>query len=130
MDLKLQFINQALAEYGIDVQEAIIREARRLDVEDTGGLINSVRYQVLQATAEHEGAAEIIFQEHGRFLDMGKGRISTSESRRNSRIKRRRRRPRKIYSPVAFGLLNPLIGKLAYGFTQATIDQLKHSLTN
>jgi len=127
-DLKIAFIADMLREYGVDVEEAIRAEIVRLDVVDTSELLNSIRSEVLAATAGDQGAVKIIFAEHGRYVDMGAGRgqkANSTASRRAGRVAGSGRVARKIYSPVAYRALNTLIGRLSFGFTEEAIAALK-----
>lgn len=124
--IKLAFIEDMLRQYGVDVEEGIRAEIVNQGAEDTGELLASIRSNVLKAVAGNQGAAQIIFQEHGRFVDMGAGRGQKANTISASRAARVGGRvPRKIYSPVAYRELNTLIGRLSFGFTQDAIAALK-----
>lgn len=124
MALEEAFIKQTLAQYGTEVRDAMMLEIRRLEAVDSRDLLRSIDYQVHRPEGSNSGAVDIRFPDYGRFVDMGAGRLNTVESRRNTRA----RKPKKIYSPVVYGLLGTLIGRLSYGYTQETIRILKAAL--
>lgn len=129
-ETQLRFIQQQLEQYGVDVTDAIRQAIAREGARDTGALEESVRYRVLSAVAGHQGAVEILFREHGRFVDMGTGRggrVQTTAGRRRRRVQGQGRRPKKIYGPPAYGFLGTLIGRLSYGYTQDVIRALKQA---
>jgi len=140
-DLKLTFIQNCLNEYMQRVTAAMRLAAQRKKVGVTQEGINSLAYQTLQSGA---GAfANLSFKEYLRFVDMGVGRghplgglttmkktLQTLSKNGFEQLKDKERKPKKIYSPVVYGNLNYLIGKLSYGFTEETIALLKQNLTN
>ena len=130
IDLKLAFIEQALTKYGADVTSKIKREIQRLKAIDTEDLYKSISFKVTHGGNGHEGRVEIIFKEYGRMVDMGvgKGYKNVKANRRNKYIKRRT--PKKIYSPIAYGKINALVKDLQYGFTETVKSELKNQLEN
>jgi hypothetical protein len=125
--VKLQFINDTLKWYGVNVEEAVITAARRLGVEDTSALINSIKHKVLKAAGGDQGSVQLIFHEYGRMVDMGAGRkpIETADDRRS---KRTGRQARKFYSKTAYGLLDRLIYRLSNYYTEEAIAGIKSRL--
>lgn len=140
-DLKLTFIQNCLNEYMERVTAAMRLAAQRKRVGVTQEGINSLAYQTLQSGA---GAfAQLSFKEYLRMVDMGVGRghplgglttmkktLETMSKNGFEQVKDRERKPKKIYSPVVYGNLNYLIGKLSYGFTEETIAMLKQNMNN
>ena len=128
-EVKLQFIENALKQYGEDVRAAMMREINRLDVRDTEALLNSITFKVTGANQYSQGEIQLIFRGYGRFVDMGvgKGRAikNTQVNRRNKYVKRK---AKKIYSPIAYGLINKLISQLQYGLTDDVINSIKSQL--
>ena len=127
--VKFQFIQDALKQYGDDVRDAMMREINRLNVKDTEALLNSIYYKLVSADEYAQGEIHLIFREYGRFVDMGVGK---GRSLKNTQINRRNkyvtRKAKKIYSPVAYGLLNKLIGTLQYGLTDEVINSIKSQI--
>lgn len=133
-DLKLSFIQKALKDYMTDVSQAMKQIIVRKNARDTDTLLNSLKFKTYQESAQ--GNADLSFAEWGRMLDMGVGkehplsgiagtRNALNETRKKSE---RTRKPLKIYSPIVYGKLNGLIGDLAYGFTEETIQSLKAAM--
>ena len=119
------FIRKALQEYMTDVIAAMRREIQRRGLKDTGDLLESLSYNVYQRDAQGNGT--LSFAEWGRMLDMGVGRghplgglKNLEDALSQKRGKDRVRKPQQIYSPIAYGKLNGLIGELSYGFTEET----------
>lgn len=136
-DLKLTFINKALTDYMKEVSAAMEAAIQKTDAIDTKTLLQSIHYKVYQQTAQ--GNADLSFAEWGRFVDMGVGKghplggiknMSKLIERQTGKRKAKKRKPKKIYSPIVWGKLNGLYGDLSYGFTEETIASLKKELTN
>lgn len=127
-EIKSIFISNALRNYGNKVTTSIKREILRLKAVNTEGLFNSLSFKVTSGNSSHQGKVEIIFHEYGRMVDMGVGR-GAKNNRENRRDKlTNTRKSKKIYSPVAYGLITPLINELQYGYTQQAIDTIKQTL--
>lgn len=128
--VKFKFIADALSGYGEDVRTAMMREINRLGVKDTEALLNSISYKVTGKDQYSQGEIAIIFREYGRMVDMGVGK---GRSLKNTQINRRNkyvtRKARKIYSPIAYGLLSKLISHLQYGLTDDVIHSIKSQLS-
>ena len=73
-NVKLQFIQNALTQYGEDVMANMVKEINRLDAKDTEALLKSITYKVVPANQFAQGEVKIIFKEYGRMVDMGVGR--------------------------------------------------------
>lgn len=138
-DLKLTFTQNCLNEYMQRVADAMRLQANRLKVGVTDEGINSIAWQVIQSGGGTFG--NLKFKEYLRFVDMGVGRghplggltsmkITLQSSSKNgmAQVKDKTRKAKKIYSPVVYGGLNHLIGKLSYGFTEETIALLKQNM--
>lgn len=132
-DIKLLFVAEALNEYMKNVTDAMRESIRFYKARDTDALLRSLSYKVYQQNAQ--GNANLNFAEWGRFLDMGArrghplgGAKATSKILNKNGKKVIPNKPRKLYSPIAYGQLNGLIGQLAYGFTEETINRLKQNL--
>jgi hypothetical protein len=136
-EVQLHFVHKCVRQYVDDVVAAMDRSIRKRKIIDTDALRAS-----LANTAEStpNGAiGKLIFNEYGRYVDMGVGRgrrlgggidalqeaiISTAGADR----KKRGVKPRKFYSPIAYGKLNGLIEDIAYGLTDETIAVIKAEL--
>lgn len=134
-DLKIAFVHKVLADYMQEVIVAMRRQIIRRDVRVTDELLNSLAYKVYQQAAQ--GNANLNFAEWGRMIDMGVGRAhplsgltATAEAIAEKSDKHTGRKPKKIYSPIAYGKLNGLIGDLLYGFTEETMAVLKQNIDN
>jgi len=131
-DLKLTFIQMALRQYMQDVIAAMKREIIRRNVRVTDELLTSLSYNVYQQDAG--GAGGLSFAEWGRYIDMGVGRghpiggIAATADALKAKKEPQVRKPVKIYSPIAYGQLNGLIGELMYGFTEETKALIKKEL--
>jgi hypothetical protein len=130
-DLKIAFAQRAMAEYMKDVIEAMRREIIKRKVRHSDELLNSLAYNVYQQDAAAAGT--LSFAEWGRFVDMGVGKghplggIQATKDILTAK-KGNLRKPKKIYSPIAYGKLNGLIGDLMYGFTETTKALIKQEL--
>lgn len=124
-DVKLTFIARCVRDYVDEVVVAMERSIRRNNVVSTGALRDSL------ANAANENVGKLIFKEYGRFVDMGVGRgkpLSAIAAQPISSVQRKLRKRKKIYSPIAYGKLNGLMGDLMYGLTEETIATIKNEL--
>lgn len=140
--IKLTFQQNALLQYLAEVKQAMQIAVRRTRSVKTEALLNSIAYQALKQVNASIG--KLSFKEYGRFLDMGVGRghplggiktttLTLASTGRTgiAQINKKNTIPRrKIYSPIAYGKLNWLMGKLAHGYTEEAIDQIKKQMTN
>jgi hypothetical protein len=140
-DLKLTFIQKCLAEYMQSVVQAIPIAAKRAGVGVTDAGIKSLSYEAFQLGAG--GSANLSFHEYLRFVDMGAGRghplgglrtmaVTLQASNRTGlvQVKDKMRKPKKIYSRIAYGKLNWFENKLLHGYTEETIRTLKLEMQN
>lgn len=134
-DIKITFIENALRRYFDEVKAAVRVLIRRQKVGVTEHLVNSLASRVFKESAGARG--ELLFDESGRFIDMGVGkghklgglkatREAFSKKNNNEGI----RKPKKIYSRVAYGKLTALENELLHGYTEEAIAQLKNEMTN
>lgn len=130
-EVKLKFIENALVQYGEDVQREMRRQIKFMGVLDTNKLYNSIRYSVNRSNSS-QGELKLIFTEYGRMVDMGAGKgVKSNREKRMVFVKSRNneaRKARKIYSPIAYGLISKLSGTLQYGYTQDIIKSIKSKL--
>ena len=109
--------------------------------EGTGALRQSVRNKVAKSGVG--AAGELMFKEYGRWLDMGvrpghplgglrlrSETLKASKKTGFSQTRRRKVKPVKIYSKVAYGNLKFLINDLLYGYTEQVINDTKQTLEN
>lgn len=128
-DLKLAFVQKVLQDYMQRVVNTMRKEIIRRNVRVTDDLLKSLSYKVYQQQAD--GNAALSFAEWGRMVDMGVGRgnpLSGLAGVRSTIKGKKGRKPKKIYSPIAYGQLNGLMGDLLYGFTEETKTLIKNEL--
>lgn len=137
-DVKLKFIAESLNEYFVAVEEEMSKRINDSNAKESGQLLRSLSHKVYQQQAQGNG--NLNFAEWGRFLDMGVGRGhplggvgASSKKLRGKKNKKKtkqvgKRFANKIYSPVVYRQLNGLIGRLAYGFTEETINRIKNNI--
>lgn len=127
--VKFIFIKRCLDDYLkrviTDGQKAIVT----LDANKTGDLKGSFLGASTSNQDNFEGQAKLYFNEYGRMVDMGAGagvkRAGVKLSAKQKREKNKLRKPKKFYSPIAYGHLNKLISDLSYGLTEEVIDNIK-----
>lgn len=138
MSIELTFIQRAVRQYATDVVAAMDARVRRMKKVDTDALRSSLDSKT-EGTASG-AVGKILFNEYGRFVDMGTGRghklgggienlqAAILSTQGNSRSVTKARKPAKFYSPVAYGKLNGLIEDIAYGLTDETRSAIKKEL--
>lgn len=139
-DLKQTFILKCLQQYFEETIEAIRIAAKRAKVGVTDDAVKSLSYEALQSGNEG-GTGQLKFNEYLRFVDMGVGRshplggmttmkvtLQAQQKTGAVQIKNKTRKPKKIYSKIAYGKLNYLTNRLLYGYTEETIALLKQEL--
>lgn len=135
-DLKQTFVLQCVQDYLRRVEADMNISIIRKKAIDTRALVNSVAGRARTNGAGATG--ELLFAEHGRFIDMGTGRghplgglkattlnLKSRNQSGKAFVKDNTRRPKKIYAAVVYGRLNYLTSKLMYGYTDAVIASLK-----
>jgi hypothetical protein len=140
-NLKTTFIQKALAQYMQDVTAVMKVAAQRANVGVTDEAIKSLSYEALELG--DGGKASLSFLEYLRFVDMGVGRahplgglktmrvtLQASKKTGLAQVKDNVRKPKKIYSKLAYSKLGWLQNKLLYGYTKETIEQLKSEMQN
>lgn len=138
MSIKQTFILRSLIEYNERVSSQMKMAAARLKIGVTGEGIASIAHK---AAAQGNGAAgELSFKEYLRMVDMGTGRGNPLGGLRTMRVAlqsnstegdvfiKKKRKPKKFYSKIAYGNLTWLQNKLLYGYTQETIAMLKQEM--
>lgn len=141
-DLKLTFIQQSLTKYMEDVIATMKIAAKRLNIGVTNEAINSLAYTAVQQGAEG-GIAKLSFEDVLRFVDMGVGRghplgglkavrvaLQSSKQKGIAQIRDKGRKPKKVYSKIAYGKLTWLENTLLHGYTEETIAMLKQQMQN
>lgn len=136
-DLKLTFIENSLRKYLADVRAAMRILIRKNKVGVTEHLIESLADEVVKEAAGATG--KLLFDESGRFVDMGVGKAHklgglkatrAAFTKKSAAAEPGVRKPKKIYSRVAYGKLNHLMNELLFGFTEETIAILKNEMHN
>ena len=137
-DLKMTFIQKCLTQYMEEVIDTMRVVMKRRGVEVTGDAYNSLAHKERQAGAG--ASADLIFKEYLRMVDMGVGRgyklgglkamrVALAAQRKEGNVLvKKSRKPKKIYSPIAYGKLTWLQNRLLYGYTEETIAMLKKEL--
>lgn len=127
-EAKLAFVGAALRQYGQEVIQEMQRRIVSTKSVDTSTLLRSLRFRAFQQSAD--GNLHLNFAQWGRFLDMGvrRGHPLSGVAGTDRALRRKMAGPRKIYSPVAYGKLNWLMGELSYGFTEEVINNIKTQL--
>ena len=139
-DLKATFVQRSLAQYMERVIRGITTAAARAKVGVTDEAIRSLAYDAMMHGTQG-GEANLRFREYLRMVDMGAGRghpvgglkqmtVALQASNRTGLIstKDNIRKPKKIYSKVAYGNLTWLQNQLLYGFTEEVIEALKKEM--
>jgi hypothetical protein len=127
--VKMTFIHRAVEKYAHDVVTAMQRSIVKNNAIKTGALRDSL------SAAANDNVGKLMFKEYGRFIDMGVGRgknLSQVKEKQDklSKGSRKLRKRKKIYSPIAYGKLNGLMGDIMYGLTEETIAAIKNELQN
>lgn len=141
MSLKATFVQKSLANYMEDVIATMKIAAARAKVGVTDEAIKSLAYKAFQEGAQG-GHASLSFKEYLRMVDMGAGRghplgglaattinLQASNRKGLAQVKDKGRKPKKIYSKIAYGKLTHLQNQLLYGYTEETVAMLKAEMT-
>ena len=139
-DLKATFVQKVLAQYMQDVMATMKVAADRAGVGVTDEAIKSLAYTAVMNGAQG-GIANLSFQQALRFVDMGAGRGHPLGGLKSTRVtllaqkksglikvKDNVRKPKKIYSKIAYGKLTWLQNNLLYGYTEEVIEALKKEM--
>lgn len=127
-EIKDQFINETLWLYGDDLVDELEEAIRKKRLIDKNTLIDSLGFTVSGKTLR------LNFVTYGRIHDLKhrKNYKRISESVDTNReiwgIKRKRQPNRRWYASTAYGMLNSLIAKLMYGFSDQEAQRMKHLL--
>jgi len=140
-DLKMTFQLQCLQEYNASVIATMKILAKRLGIGVTDDAINSLAYRAYQRGAG--ASSQLSFLQYLRMVDMGVGRghplgglrstrinLQASKGGGLAQVKDNIRKPKKIYSKVAYGKLTYLQNKLLHGYTEEAIAMLKQQMQN
>ncbi len=119
------------------MQQATSDYIQRVEKEMNSAILTKTNKQSGTLSSSVSGSfspqqAVLKFADYGRFLDMGvsKGHPLGGQKTlaNNLKSKSKNIRRRKIYSTIAYGNLNGLIGDLAYGFTDEAVELIKAQL--
>lgn len=140
-DLKQTFVLKSVQQYFDNVEAAMHLFIARSKMTDTGALKQSIKSHTSLSGGGVSGKLQ--FHEYGRFQDMGVGRghplgglkstrisLQASNTVGEAMIRDRTRKPKKFYSPIAYGNLGWLMGKLLHGYSDEVIEMLKREMTN
>lgn len=108
-------LKTALSDKGIGISESLRR---------------SLAYRILAAGSGHKGRYQLVFNEYGRFVDMGAGKPKGLQSEQNKRAAIMRasgqsRRPKKWYSRTVYGSLSSLINRLVKNYAEFSVKYIK-----
>lgn len=142
MSLKSSFVQKALTDYFNDVEGYIKLTMYRAGIVDTGHAVRSFAHTVSQQ-GEDGAIGNLTFDQVIRFIDMGVGRahpLGGLKSTKVTLLSRKKtgsafvkdnvRKPKKIYSKIAYGKLTWLQNQLLYGYTEEVIADMKKELEN
>jgi hypothetical protein len=98
IESRILFIQSELEWWTSYVKERLDIELKKKDIRVTDTLINSLAGKVLAKAQGHEGAAQLIFDTAGRFVDMGAGKgyhkgVPTAENIKAKLMGIERRKP-------------------------------------
>lgn len=133
IESRLIFIQSELQWWSNYVQERLKVELEKKDVRVTDTLINSLAGKVMAQAAGHEGAAQLVFDTAGRFVDMGAGKgyrkgVPTAENIKAKLMGIERRKPIKWYSKTAYGSVNRLMYNFSAKYSEAISLGIKEVL--
>lgn len=120
-----EFVAKALREWSSDVERELRKMLVKHDHRVTGELLASV------GSFARPWDTDIMFDEVGRFVDMGVGRSAAGETIESNgyvyaAMGKRRRDP--WYSRTAYGMLNALIDEIQFGYGTEALDVMKKPL--
>ena len=133
-DLKMTFIRKCLEDYMSSVKETMRVTFQKYKVGVTDEGVHSLASETL------ENSAMLRFKNYLRFVDMGVGKGHPQGGLTSMKValrahndgfalvKDRTRKPKKIYSKVAWGKLTWLENKLMHGYTEETKAMLKKTI--
>jgi hypothetical protein len=135
IEARILFIESELQWWTEYVKERLNKELVKKDVRVTDTLIESLASKVLTKAAGHEGAAQLVFDNAGRFVDMGAGKgyhkgVPTSENIKAKLMGTERRKPIKWYSKTAYGSVNRLMYNFSAKYSEAISLGIKETLEN
>lgn len=128
-DLQYKFIRTRLQGYLSDVASTMQVQMDRDGVQGTG-LRGSISSRITGDDSVQVG--ELIFDESGRFLDMGVGKghplggVKQTKAAMGKKGRKPGRKRKVIYSAIAYGKLNFLENQLLHGYTEEAISALKN----
>ncbi len=124
------YVQNALLDWAFVVELELKKKLVEKNIEVTGNLLNSLSYQVFEASGGNSGSYQLSFLEYGRFVDMGAGRRSKFESIEGNTKRLKTRKPEKWYASVVYpliygGLLRRIQNNYKAG-VEYTIKQLEN----
>lgn len=130
-EIKNEYVRISLERYGNKVVDKMKIEMKRLKIGVEDDLLSSLSFKVSANGNNSHGLLNLVMKDYGPFQDMGVGRgagLAITNGKRLSSLTKRR--PKKFYSPIAYGYLNSLIGMIQFGLTQDVVASIKSELEN
>lgn len=140
--IEMRFINEELKKFGMELSDILVHkiEEKKLisDNNEDTHLKDRVSYKVAE-DGDKGGKLQFYFPDHGRFIEINyrkqKSRAKLSSRSTNESLwgikqksKSRVHKDTRWYNITVFGKINTLIGRLMYGFTEATRIDLRNAL--
>lgn len=131
LEFESTFIDHTLREWGALVDEKLKAALKEKGVGSTNELSQSIRFQIMPGSGTHKGSYHLIFQEQGRFVDMGAGRKAKglqSETNKRAvidRSNRNSRKPKKWYSKTFYSQVGILVSRLSKNYAEYAAQQIK-----
>jgi hypothetical protein len=140
--LEFRFVLKELKRWGLELRELMVSTIDRKDIvsnQDTEHLRDSISFQVSR-NGEKGGKLQFLFPDKGRLVEImfrktgSRARLTSRTSINEilygikSRAKTRKNKDTRWYNSTVWGILNNLIGRLSYGYTEAVRLDLKQRL--
>jgi len=140
--IEMRFINNELKRFGMELTDILIKRIEEKNIISTDNkdahLRDRVTYKVSE-DGEKGGKIQYYFPDYGRFIEINyrkqKSRAKLSSRSTNESLwgikqasKSRVRKDTRWWNITVYGHINTLIGRLLYGFTEATRIDLRNEL--
>ncbi len=124
---KILLVADILNTWGMLTSRRLRRKIHRMQIKDTEDLLRSIQVKTFKGNTEHLGSLHLMFDEHGRFVDMGVGRPPAFETIKSNgdQLTGKSRRPRKWYSKTFYGSLDDLYQMLIEGYQFRSLQVIK-----
>lgn len=130
LQFESEFVDHTLREWAALVDTRLRASLQEKNVGVTDALAQSLSFRVMNASGANKGSYQLVFNEYGRFVDMGRGRgIAGLQSESNKqkvidRMNKNVRKPRKWYSKTFYSSLNGLISALSKNYAEYAAKQI------